>query len=286
MSKDQFILRNMDMQPSPNALSMLQERINFLCKKNPAFSLRAFAKQLQTSPGSLSEIMRGRRPLTAKNAQKIARHLFSDQAESVKFIVLAKEHGKRTNKALAKKEVDKDFPSDVDELPPTELSAQILAVMTDATHFYLLALMRTDDFKSDARWIAKRLKKNPIEIQTMVTRLKNLGLIKAINGRLVRTDAELTTTHDIPSKALRDSHKQSMREAMDCLDTLGVDQRDVTSMTIVIDPKRLPEAKKYLRDFRRQFTKVMEIGPKIEVYNLNIQLVPVTEVRSSHERCH
>ena len=53
--------------------------------------------------------------------------------------------------------------------------------------------------------------------------------------------------------------------------------RDFTSMTMAIDPEKLTEAKKKIREFRRGLSEFLEAGKKEEVYRLNIQLVPVTK---------
>ncbi|MGH1469518.1 MAG: helix-turn-helix domain-containing protein, partial [Bdellovibrionales bacterium] len=39
--------------------------------RNPAYSLRAFAKHLGLSPGTLSELISEKRPVTLKTAQKV-----------------------------------------------------------------------------------------------------------------------------------------------------------------------------------------------------------------------
>ncbi|MFX5622600.1 DUF4423 domain-containing protein [Acinetobacter baumannii] len=47
-------------------------------------------------------------------------------------------------------------------------------------------------------------------------------------------------------------------------------------MTIPTDPARLPEAKKLIAKFRREMAALLERGQPSEVYDCNIQLVPVT----------
>jgi len=52
-------------------------------------------------------------------------------------------------------------------------------------------------------------------------------------------------------------------------------------MTMAIDPKNLPEAKKLIREFRKNLSVLLEEGTKTEVYDLNIQLLPATDVSTA-----
>jgi uncharacterized protein (TIGR02147 family) len=52
----------------------------------------------------------------------------------------------------------------------------------------------------------------------------------------------------------------------------------VTSITFSINRKNIPEAKKMIRTFRRKMATLMAKGHKTDVYNLNVQLFPVTKV--------
>jgi hypothetical protein len=48
-------------------------------------------------------------------------------------------------------------------------------------------------------------------------------------------------------------------------------------MTMAIDPRKLPLAKTLIREFRFRLAELLETGNRTEVYNLNVQLVPVTK---------
>ena len=104
-----------------------------------------------------------------------------------------------------------------------------------------------------------------------------LGLIDQKAGKLRKTNKDLRTTDGISSAALRKSHKESILQAAETLDNVPVDERDITSMTMAIDPAKLPLAKKLIRDFRYRLADLLECGARTEVYNLNVQLVPVSK---------
>jgi uncharacterized protein (TIGR02147 family) len=84
----------------------------------------------------------------------------------------------------------------------------------------------------------------------------------------------------LDSQALRISHRQSIEQAVVSLNETPLDLRDISSITMAIDLKKLPMAKKIIQEFRHKMADVMEAGNQTEVYNLNIQLVPVSTRRS------
>ncbi len=140
--------------------------------------------------------------------------------------------------------------------------------------------MRTDDFVSDEKWIAQRLNLEVAHVQESLNRLIRLNLVKRTNGQLTRTTTSVTTTTDVPSKAIRTAHSQCILQALTALEKIPVDQRDITSVTFTSTPEKIPLLKELVRNFRRQVAELTEDGPRSEVFNLNIQFVPVTLLKS------
>jgi hypothetical protein len=47
-----------------------------------------------------------------------------------------------------------------------------------------------------------------------------------------------------------------------------------------VDSRRLPAAKQAIRQFRRQLAQILEEGKKDAVYQLSIQLIPLTQTET------
>jgi len=92
-----------------------------------------------------------------------------------------------------------------------------------------------------------------------------------------RKQEQITTTSDIPSGALRKSHRKTLEHCIAAINDIEVELRDISAMTVVMDPSRMLEAKQMLKEFRRRFSTIMESGAKKEVYSLSIQLIPQTK---------
>lgn len=157
-------------------------------------------------------------------------------------------------------------------------------LIADRYHFHLLALIQTEDFKNDLKWMAKRLGISVVQVRTALDRLERLGLITKDKTDLRLSSTKgISTSHDVSSGALRKSHHQALDRATLSLDQDPVEIRDFSSITMAIDQKKIPEAKRMIKEFRRRLCKFMETGKSGEVYELNIQLVPVTKFQLQKE---
>lgn len=247
-------------------------------KKNPRYSLRMLAQRLDLPSGRLSELLSGRRCFTERLGIKIANRLALPPEERHRLLSLirqARSGAPFSTGSRNSKNADSSF---------RQLSADAFHAIAEPHHFAILSLMETDHFSNDVRWMAQRLDLSSVEIRSAIERLERLGLLTEKNGKLVPTQKQLTTTHDIESAALQRSHKQSLEQAIETLDSVPVELRDITSMTMAIDLKRIPQAKAMIKKFRREVCDLLESGDsKSEVYNINIQLVPITRIQSQRK---
>jgi uncharacterized protein (TIGR02147 family) len=230
--------------------------------RNSSYSLRAFARHLSLSSGALSEIFVKKRPLTVKQGDKIAARLGYSPNERLVFLGAIR--------ALHAPEV---VP--VIDKPFTEVTEQAFRIVSDWYHYAIRELVETVGFKSDPRWIAERLGISVTEVKGALTRLEKTGLIEK-NNLSWKTSQSVTTHHDVPSHAQRHFHRQSLDRVKSALDEVPLELRDITAITMAIDVSKLNTAKEEIKKFRRRLSQILEQGRKTEVYQLNIQLIPLT----------
>jgi len=77
--------------------------------------------------------------------------------------------------------------------------------------------------------------------------------------------------------SIQRSHQQTLALAAEKL-SVPLELRDYTSMTMAINPKNLPKAKKAIEDFRNNIVKLLDKGEASEVYTFACQLFPLTQV--------
>ncbi len=245
----------------------LRERLDELKTKNASFSLRAFSRLLGVSPASLSEFLNGKRALSPKMIMKMADKLCLSPDE---FTTLSDKL------VRDKKGIDAPARSDKKTI---QIQNDQYFLVADWHYYAILCLAETDDFSSDSAWIAKRLKTSQKKISEALERLLRIGLLEYNSeGHLKYQDVQLITAEDTPNTSLKKRHSETLEAAKESLFTDDVMLRDFSSGTIAIDPKKLPQAKKMIREFQDQLFEFLESGDKTEVYEISMQIFPRSNV--------
>jgi uncharacterized protein (TIGR02147 family) len=234
-------------------------------KKNPAYSLRAFARSLAMSPAGISQILSRKRPLTRKRIIKVFERLCLPPGERLRLL--------------------ESFQLNESNLSPAPLREEDYELLADDSyqlivewyHFAILSLMETTDFKPDSKWIADRLGISTVEVSSALDRLERLRFIRQVDGKLIKLKGRTRTSTDIASSALRQAHRSFLQATSAKLDEVPLDRRDVSLMTIACDISRLPEAKRRIANFRRSLSEYLESGNSTEVYTISIQLMQLTK---------
>lgn len=232
-------------------------------KKNPQFSLRAFARMVDVSPAVLSRILSGKRKLTFNLATRIADALILGPVERetlYSFFLGSPEE--KTEEEKVKK----------------ELSIDCFNAMKEWYHYGITQLLFIESFKEDTKWIAKMLSITELEAKMAIERLLRLEILdRDENGKLYRTATHLSTTTDIASAGIRHFQKQILEKSIESLEKDDVLERDITSITIAINEDRLAEAKLEIKKFRLKMAEFLGTGKKTRVYNLGIHLIPLSK---------
>ena len=79
---------------------------------------------------------------------------------------------------------------------------------------------------------------------------------------------------------MRDFHKQMLEMATQRLASVDPEDRegrDITGVSMAVDPMRVRVAKRKIAKFRKELMKYLEKGHRTEVYHLGIQLFPLTD---------
>lgn len=261
--------------------SVLQNEFQRRIKKNPSYSLRAFARDLGMPVSNLSDVLRSKRGLSSDTALKMAEVLKMGDDEGRYFIALVqKEHGRSTSVRNAAKKQIKSLEQ-VNGFG--EISLEKFALISKWTHFAIMELSHLEGFQSDPVWIAQRLSIPKSEVLDAIERLLKLGLLrKDSSGRFHDTEADMSTGNDIPSRYIREHHRQILDKAAHSLEEVPINEREYSVTTMAIDETKLPEAKAALREFRKKFCKnVQRSKRKDRVYCLSTQFFPLDRTEKS-----
>ena len=224
--------------------------------------MRSFARYLDVSPTTLSQVFNRKRDFSKRNLLKVSERLAFTPSE--------------TDSAL--QELSATFTTRLRDEAFTLLRDDTFRYLSDWYYFAIHSLASSGKTKADHAWIARRLGLTRPQAQDALDRLERLGLIAIRKNRLHILAGALRTTTDVPSAAARHLQNDHLKLAQQSLETDSVDIRDITSMTFLCQTSRLPKAKAMIKNFRRKLTKHLE-GPTAgeEVYVLAVQLFPVSK---------
>jgi uncharacterized protein (TIGR02147 family) len=240
---------------------VLQTELLKRCDTNSRYSLRAFAQSLGISHATLSHIIAGRRKLSPNMIERLGLKLGLElqEIQSVK-----------TNPAAP--------------TPYGELTIDTFVAISEWHHDAILELIHTKHFRSEPKWIAQKLGINVHQVNTAVERLKKLELLIERNGKWIDASKNNTTTlaPDFTHSALRKYLQKMFELSIESLNRDDIKNRDHNSNMIAIQKSDLPQAKKMLKDFRRQFAKFLQ-RPNTKpdsVYDLTTSFFPISKENS------
>ncbi len=238
----------------------LEEEFEGRRRKNRRYSLRAFAAHLDLPPGRLSEYLSEKRRLTLPVIEKIADRLKLSMEDRARL--LAGAAGVSANAILNR----------------SSLSADEFTLISEWHYLAILSLFHTADLNSTPNGIAKRLGISLTTSKDALERLKRLGLAEHKKGRWFRTKGPFRTESKVPSVAIRKAHRQALEKAVEAIDGVPMPMRDLSFTTFAIDVSKLALAKRLIQQFHGAMEQLLEVGIRSEVYNLSVQLVPLTVV--------
>lgn len=257
---------------------LLRDELTRRIRVNPRYSQRAFARHLGVSPGELSEILNGRRPLSVKNAIAIAGRLgwSGIELENLLHLVMqerSREHG---------------LPSVASPVPgERDLSVDLFRVVSDWYCFAIVALADVAGFRGDPHWIARRLGITAHEARDALTRLERVGLLERVQGKLKVCADFVMTGAGVASEAIRNYHLQILEKARHAVETQAPDEREITGISFAVDPRELPGLRAEIKQFQdRLVVRYSRPGKGHEVYHLESALFRLTqpEPKSSAKR--
>jgi len=234
------------------------------------------ARDLGLSPSTLSEVLNEKHGISPKKAQRICKILGFTAHETALFCDLVDaEHARNPfAKKVARERLHQRSHSDGIE----QLNIDSFAMISQWYHLALLELGTWPTFRSDERWIAKKLGITPQEVISAIDRLERLGLLKIINKRIEITHQRTNTGGEIPSDAIKQFHSQILKKAEQALYEQEIAKRSITSSILSIDSERLPELKNKIAELRREFCgAVNECHNRNSLYVFNISLFQLTE---------
>lgn len=142
-------------------------------------------------------------------------------------------------------------------------------------------LVASDAFVEDPRWIAKQLRPRlkVSEAKKALATLVSLGLLaRDASGRLVQTEATVSSGLETGSVQLARFHRAMMERASEAIDAFPREERDLGSLTLCVDDQGLARLKQRLQELRRELLldEPALAGRRNRIVQINFQLFPLS----------
>jgi uncharacterized protein (TIGR02147 family) len=241
--------------------------------KNSSYSLRAFARDIGLLPSRLSDVLNGKQGLSDEKAVSIAQKINLNEEEKDYFLNLVRSrHGRsRIARTFALRKLD-----EISGKPDVVLTEAQFSKISQWYYFALLELTSAFPNASQENEMAQYLNLETAVVSKALNTLKELQLLRVDeNGKFIRTHFRVSTTNDVPSKAIQSFHVGIIDQAQKALQQVATPKRDFSSINIWLNENDLCEAKTELQQFRRDLLRRYQKNSEGRgLYALNLNLFP------------
>lgn len=257
-------------------------------KNDPRFSHRFFSKMAGLGGQSyLRMVMTGQRNLSQKSASSFARAFGLGRSESRYFEALV-----YYNQAITDDEKNHYQDIMMGLRPKTRmrgLEKDQYEYFTDNLYVVLREMTALPDFNEDPQWIAQALRSHPMTTQ-ITAALKTLERLKLLvrdkSGKLKHSGKTLKNPPEIPSAEVLNYHRHILSQGRDLIMTSPRGEWDLLSITLPIRKESIRPVMEILKRAAQEVVDHVNQGNKKfeEVYQLNMQFFPMTQVSKSGKK--
>jgi len=263
-----------------NYRSYLRDLYHYYKETKPQFSYRYFSQKAGfRSPNFLQLVIEGKRNLSPESIERFTNALKLTKKEAEFFRILVHLNQART---LGEKKIY------AEQLMQFRTFRYIHPLRQDQYRYYtdwynipIRELTMLSEFSEDPSWIARRLIPpiSPQQAQKALDLLLQLGLIKRDeSGRLVQTDAFISTGDEVTSTSVANYHRAMIEKGAEALDRFPGPDRDISSVTMALSDKNFQEIKALIQRFRKELLAIADQDRAPEgVYQVNFQLFPLAK---------
>ncbi len=245
----------------------LFERFEDAKSRRTKLSLRAYARYLGLSGSTLSSVLRGTRGLPISAGLEISRRLKLSADESEIFIKSITEE-KKFNQALRSSRSVKQT-----EFVKLEKSQEHIA--KNPHGFAIVAYLASDCADKTLDGICSELDLSKDVAAQLLKDLYLYGIVTYSGNEFQVLKSKIKTTDNVPSDAIRKAHKNTLDLAKDKLESVPLNSRYFTSMTLCCSENKLDAAKEEIKRFLGRMTNILQKSDKKEkVYEVAVQLFP------------
>lgn len=260
------------------ASEYLKQELKLRMQGRQNYSLRKFAQDLEMSPGTLVDFLKGRLGFSKSRADFVAQEikLSPEQREHFWNLIEAKFARSPQMRLQAKTKVE------------LRLKNQKPSLNGDLTsHWYhtaILELIDLDESLAMPHRLAPVIGVSVAEARGALDRLFKVGFLKNLNGKTKINEQMAIANEDLPIQVLRQVQTQFLNLAQKAVESQSQRDRENFAAFVTINKNDLPVIKQQLRD---AFFKVMQPHLNSEnrdsVFCFGMQMFKIYEIEQKIE---
>jgi len=273
-----------------NAVAFLKEQLAERAKQNPSYSMRAFARKLELSPGGLSLILSNKKKLSAERAAEIARALELNDKETEYFVLLSQLSGAKSDsyraQVLEKLMGLRARRTRGASWESASLSVDQFRMISEWYGFAILELVTRTPGPWTSRSVAERLGITPAEADAMMDRLKRLKLMQETSaGKFDRLTASVAVSAAIPNEAIRSYYEGVHHRSGESIRSQSPQEKAIGTQVFAFDPADLPEVKRLTDQYLLSLNQLASRGKnRTEIYQAIANVFKLTKKKLSKGR--
>lgn len=236
--------------------------------KNTSYSLRAFARDLEISPASLSGILRGVKVPSIRTIRQCAAHLGWSEDY--------------TKKVILDLQIYRNYLNDSGEESVFYVGADFDDLDVSWSLFAIFQLSYLADNSSSPIWISKRLNVSIEEVQKSLDFLLQNKCIEIVEDKMV-PKARPVLVSDFRSEKLREVQKNMLKRCESFMSSDHDDLRKGVLHFTLIDPDHLKRFSDLMITFCREIDKLSVPGDNSRLYSVMIQAFPAVDHHSHNQ---
>lgn len=242
------------------------------------FSYRFIGSRVGMDSSYVIKVLQGNLHIALKKINNFIKLLDLDLAEAEFFETLV-HFGRAKTERQRKLYFDKLFS--ISSVKARRLEPRQYEFFQKWYYSAVWSIINCSPFNGDYRSLAEKCAPaiTVWDAKRAVRLLLGLGLIaKEADGIYHTTDLNLTTGQKWYSRAIESHQREFIRLADEAVDRFAKEARDISTVTMSIDEKSLPEIREHIRQFRSSLIKMVNnyVG-RGRIYQINVQLFPLSE---------
>jgi uncharacterized protein (TIGR02147 family) len=231
--------------------------------RSPGYSLRAFARDLEISPASLSNILAGKQSISKRLAESISTAIFLP-GSSKELFMLSAEYA--STRSVSARKVLKQQISVMMRDEKSQMDLEAFAVIQDPIHFAVLESLKLPMLNGNLEMISNFLGIEFNKAQTALERLIKVGLVQSVDNRFVATVEATYTFPKAPNRAVQNYHAAILARAIDSLND-SLEKRTICSVVTACNREERKKIEKKLNEFIKKIEVELESSsaPKDDV---------------------